>query len=150
MHEPTVLHCGHRGYMRPPAIFTTNTIFLRVQSPGIWLSAACSKSIDVSKEHVASIFRVREQINQENRVKADGKQRHVLPKVRLTFKGLHGVTSYIPELILTTAVGTSNHTRNVVLVENFFPVLWRIFFASSINSLTTFMRVLWIGVTQQQ
>jgi hypothetical protein len=40
-------------------------------------------------------------------VKAGGK-RHVLPKRRLAFNGLHGIISQKMELFITTAVRTSN------------------------------------------
>jgi hypothetical protein len=42
-------------------------------------------STDVSEEHIASIFRVEEEAEQETSVKAGGKQS------RLTFNGLHGL-----------------------------------------------------------
>jgi hypothetical protein len=77
-------------------------------------------STDVSEEHVASIFRVEEQAEQETSVKAGGKQRvfssacsstlkwmrYVPPKRRLTFNGIHGVISQKVGLFITTAVRT--------------------------------------------
>jgi hypothetical protein len=79
-----ILHCGRRGYVGPPAILTTNKNFFKISI--FW---------DMTQ---SSLFKVNrrfgeEQDKQENRVKADGKQRHVLPKLRLTFKGLHGAIS---------------------------------------------------------
>jgi hypothetical protein len=43
------------------------------------------------------------------------RRRHVPPKRRLTFNGLHGVISQKIELFLTTAVRTANDTRNIFI-----------------------------------
>jgi hypothetical protein len=61
-------------------------------------------SIDVSEEHIASIFRV-EEISSARNQQAGGKQ-----KRRLTLNGLHGVISQKLIFFITTAVKTSNPT----------------------------------------
>jgi hypothetical protein len=44
-------------------------------------------------------------------------RRHVPPKRRLTFNGLHGVISQKTELFITTAVRTSNPTQSLFILR---------------------------------
>jgi hypothetical protein len=61
-----------------------------------------SESTDISEEHVFSIFRVKKHIRQEMNMK------QVASKYSA---GLHGILSQKIELILNTAVRTSNPTE---------------------------------------
>jgi hypothetical protein len=78
----------------------------RVLSSGIQHRAHRWNSHNVSEEHVASIFRVEEQANQETCVKQTACsflqpltwRRQVPPKRRLIFNWLHGVMSQKTEL----------------------------------------------------
>jgi hypothetical protein len=77
-------------------------------------------STDVSEERIASIFTVEEYAEQETRVKAGGKQswrRYIPPKHRPTFNGLHGFMSQKIILFISTAVRTSNRTKQK-FIEN--------------------------------
>jgi hypothetical protein len=66
-------------------------------------------STDVSEEHIAFIFRVEDEAEQETSIKGGGKQRrHVPPKPQLPFNGLHRVLSQKIVLFINTTVRTSN------------------------------------------
>jgi hypothetical protein len=78
-------------------------------------------STDFSEEHVAHIFRVEEvakQVTSKKQVASSAWlilrlrrwRRYVPLKYRLTFNGLHGVITQKVELIITTAVTTSDPT----------------------------------------
>jgi hypothetical protein len=60
--------------------------------------------------HIASIFRV-EEIGSANQ---QARRWHILPKGPLKLNGLHGIISQKMTLFITTAVKTSNPTRNVL------------------------------------
>jgi hypothetical protein len=50
--------------------------------------------------------------------------RYALPKRLLTFNGLHGVISQDLELLITTAVRTSNPTGDYLAVKHQLPLTW--------------------------
>jgi hypothetical protein len=69
--------------------------------------------IDISEEHVASIFRAEKKSHARNQYEAGSKQNHLLAKSL----GLYSTTrQYIPEtqLCITTAVRTSIPTERVL------------------------------------
>jgi hypothetical protein len=63
--------------------------------------------MDVSEKHVYSILRVEEYSKKETSVKQVASSKYVPPKRRLTFNGLHGVTSQKIELFISIALRTS-------------------------------------------
>jgi hypothetical protein len=86
----------------------------RVVSSGICRRAVCQKLTDISEEDTVSIFA---QAELRSRwflawfiLRLRRWRRHVPPKHRLTFNGLHGVISQKIELFIITAMKTSNPT----------------------------------------
>jgi hypothetical protein len=97
------------------------------------------KSIDISDEHVASIFRVEEYTKQEICAKAGGKQSSVPPVFAVLsclasstvikkiiyssetsiINGLHDFKSDKVEFLITTAVRTSNLTYIEALADTY-------------------------------
>jgi hypothetical protein len=93
--------------------------YWRVSSSGIWRRVVRRVSTDVSGEHIASIFRVKNRFStcflagllNLFLYPEDGDD--VPPKRRLKLDGLHGVISQRMILFITIAVKTSDPTMNI-------------------------------------
>jgi hypothetical protein len=84
-----------------------------VSYSGIWRHVVRWVSTEVSEEHIASIFRV-EVISSTRNQQASRWRRDFPPTRRLSLNGLHGVISQKMILFITTAVKTSNPTKEKI------------------------------------
>jgi hypothetical protein len=123
--------CVHRSLCTKPVILLFRKPNKRILSSGIWCCVVCWKSTEISEEHFASIFRVEDYEKPGSpchllsswflswlTLRPWRWRRHVPPKCRLTFKGLHNAISQKVELFITIAVRTKYPIRELLLSQS--------------------------------